>query len=99
MQKRLATQIAETSAVTPAETGDSSVSENTHLLALQAQYRDHISALNQNSMTSIPFDLSQIYQDTADIKELTDQLAAIMHRADARPYGQSDNSPSGCAWA
>ncbi|MBC7908177.1 MAG: ATP-binding protein [Rhodospirillaceae bacterium] len=33
------------------------------------------------------------------LDRLTVDLAAIMHRADARPYGQSDNSPSGCAWA
>lgn len=65
------------------------MSENTHLLALQAQYRDHISALNQNSMTSIPFDLSQIYQETADIKELTDQVDDLKKCLDSlRPIPQ-----------
>lgn len=66
------------------------MTDKERLLALEAQYRDHIIALNQNSMTDIPFDLFRIYPETADIKELTEQVDDLKRCLDSlRPISQA----------
>jgi len=64
------------------------------LISLQARYADHISNINQSSMSSIPFDLSVVYPETIDIEELKSQVEDLKKCLDSLrpiPEGQFAN--------
>ena len=64
------------------------------LLSLQARYVDHISRINQSSMSAIPFNLSMIYPETMDIEELKIQVEDLKKCLDSLrpiPDGQLAN--------
>lgn len=59
----------------------------TELRALQDRFRRHILALNAGSMSNVPFDLSQVYPDTADIPVLVGQVDDLKRCLDSfRPF-------------
>lgn len=73
---------------------DRDVAAQSSLFDLQERYRSHIHSINESAMSSVPFDLSRVFPETADIEELKDQLDDLRKCLDSLrpiPEGQLAN--------